>query len=167
MRKISKFILLVITITLLLPLSSFTNSCASGIQPKCFSENPMNNIEIICEGTFWLMAILRGDVFTTKITNKNNIFYRYAIKIWVEKPGNSTILGPYEDLYKIEPHSIVRYHLCDFYDFREAGCLFSFFYVYCELTIIYGFTQYSITKRFPGFIWVISARILNENGKVI
>jgi len=131
------------------------------------TEGLIDNIDIYCRGPYLFQIIIRECVFTVSFLNENNvpIDLKLCVNVTTRDGTLLFIEGAPFYYYGLPPNHEGNMQYQTFRDFRKAGHLFGFF----DINVYFRVRNDGSERKevFHGFIFGISAVILNPEGEVI
>jgi len=160
-----KNIIRILIATLMISLLAFGNSSylVSGADER---SGLIDNVNISCRGPFLFQILVRESVFSVSFNQTSSETVEISMDVNVTKKDGELLfetLTPF--VVDLQPNHSFHMGFWTFPDFRKAHHLFGFFDVNVDFTVLTDGSHK--IERFRGFIFGISAIILDKEGKII
>jgi len=130
----------------------------------CETGSLVDEVNVWCRGPYFFEILERNSVFRISYSHTYNGYLTISESVNVTKRDGTLLFSDtWTDTFPND--YLVTWQYWAFPDFKDAHFLFGFFYVNVRLVVEND--QSSKIIRIPGFIFGISAIILDHNGKVI
>lgn len=168
MKKKKKMIPFAGILVFLLIFASFPIICSGdiGAISSYGFDGLIDKVNIWCRGPYIFEVIWRGSVFRVEFNHTNDEPIEVMMYLNVTKPDGTVLLkGMPLHRPSLPPNFLSSWQYWGFSEFREKGYLFGFFFVNVDFLVLNDGSSRKVI--FPGFIFGISAIILDRDGRIM